>query len=89
MSPPRPDDVGKLYEQGALFCSVGEANHLRVLIPLAPKDFRILDKDLTLVRKQGKDLDVSIRVKGMAERTWKGTAFPRSPSPRQRTSPCS
>lgn len=72
MSPPSQDEVGRMFEEGTPFCSIGDPAKLRVLIPVPTKEFRILEGDYLKTKKQGKDLSATIRVKGMAERTWHG-----------------
>jgi putative peptide zinc metalloprotease protein len=87
MSPPKIDEVGKLWEkdkdQAVPFCSIGDPTQLRVLLPVEPSDYRLLDEDTSaLQRREGEDasLDVTIRVAGRAGRTWKGrlTSLPQS-----------
>jgi putative peptide zinc metalloprotease protein len=68
MSPPHIDEIGKRYERGDPFCSIGDANRLRVLMPVSPDDYRLLRHD----RDQVGDLDVDIRVRGRAEHVWHG-----------------
>ncbi len=68
MSPPQVDDVGKHFEQGMVFCSVGDPRSLRVRMPVSPADYRLLETDL----KASDGLPVDIRVQGRAERTWHG-----------------
>jgi putative peptide zinc metalloprotease protein len=72
MSPPKLDEIGKFYEKGATICSVGDPMKLRVEMPVTTREYRILERDYAEAQKQGKDLEVTIRVKGMAERTWRG-----------------
>jgi putative peptide zinc metalloprotease protein len=68
MSPPKVDEIGKFFEKGAVFCSVGDPRQLRVLIPVSPADYHILERDL----KELGDLKVDVRVQGRAELTWHG-----------------
>jgi putative peptide zinc metalloprotease protein len=79
MSPPKIDEIGKLWEkdkdQSVPFCSIGDPNQLRVLLPVGPAEYRLLDDDTqALQRREGEDaaLDVTIRVQGRDARTWKG-----------------
>jgi putative peptide zinc metalloprotease protein len=72
MSPPKIDEVGKLFEKGATFCSIGDPKHLRLVMPVATKDYRILESDWSQARKEGRDLEVTVRIKGRANRTWQG-----------------
>jgi putative peptide zinc metalloprotease protein len=85
MSPPRTDEVGKLYEKGAVLCSIGDLSHMRVWMPIPSADYRILERDRADLQKSQKDigdLPVSIRVQGHAERVWHGkiTLLPESPA---------
>ncbi len=80
MSPPKADEVGKLFEAGATFCSVGDPTHLRLAVPVATKDYRILEDDVRRARADGKDVPVTIRIKGRGNQTWQGriTELPES-----------
>src|SRR5438132_4309449 len=62
MNPPRKDEVGKYYEQGAVLCTVGEPEYLRVLMPVTPADYRLLQGDLD----KADELPVTVRVQGRA-----------------------
>jgi putative peptide zinc metalloprotease protein len=68
MSPPHIDEVGKRYERGDLFCSIGDLDKMRVLMPVSPDDYRLLRHDLHEVE----DLPVDIRVRGLGECVWQG-----------------
>jgi hypothetical protein len=70
MSCPKVDDVGKQWdkENAKEFCSVGDPRHLQALMPVPPEQHRLLQEELD----RDPDLDVTIRVQGQAERTWKG-----------------
>ena len=72
MSPPKIDEVGKMFEKGTSFCSVGDPEHLRVVMPVATKDYRILEDDWEREKALGRDLGVTIRVKGSGNRIWQG-----------------
>ncbi|HMF12033.1 MAG TPA: site-2 protease family protein [Gemmataceae bacterium] len=81
MSPPKVDEIGKVWEKdtGVPFCTVGDPTQLRVLLPVEPADYRLLDEDTrSLQAKQGEDarLDVTIRVRGREAQTWKGRIEP-------------
>jgi len=76
MSPPRVDEIGKYWdakEQPKPFCSIGEPQKLRVLIPVGPDDYRLLIDDRKDLRDKGNDLTVTLRVQGHDKRTWEGT----------------
>ena len=68
MSPPRVDEIGKLYEKNTVLCTVGDPTKLSVLMPVSPADYRVLDRDL----KDGSELPVVMRVHGRAADTWHG-----------------
>jgi putative peptide zinc metalloprotease protein len=72
MSPPKIDEVGKQFERGATFCSIGDPKKLRVVMPVATKDYRILEDDLRRARANGSTLDVAVRVKGRGNQTFNG-----------------
>jgi putative peptide zinc metalloprotease protein len=76
MGGPRIDEVGKYYEKGTPFCSVGDPHKLRVLMPVSPADYRLLKKDFG----DTGDLSVTIRVQGRETLTWQGkiTQMPES-----------
>jgi putative peptide zinc metalloprotease protein len=70
MSCPRIDDVGKQWdkENAKEFCNIGDPRHLQALMPVPPEQHRLLQEELD----RNPDLDVTIRVQGQAEKTWKG-----------------
>jgi putative peptide zinc metalloprotease protein len=68
MNPPRIDEVGKYFDRGSPFCTIGDPKNLRVLMPVSPADYRLLHGDLD---KAGA-LPVTIRVQGRANLTWHG-----------------
>jgi putative peptide zinc metalloprotease protein len=81
MSPPKIDEVGKLWEkdQSVPFCSVGDTTRLRVLVPVGPAEYRLLDEDSKSLqpREDGtSSLDVTIRVQGRVADTWRGALTP-------------
>jgi multidrug efflux pump subunit AcrA (membrane-fusion protein) len=67
---PRREEIGKLWEkdQGPPFCTIGDSTRLRVLLPVTPADYRLLQEDLD---EQG-NLAVTLRVQGWEGRTWRG-----------------
>jgi putative peptide zinc metalloprotease protein len=78
MSPPKVDEIGKLWEkdQSMPFCSVGDVTQLRVLVPVGPADYRLLDEDLRSLRLRRGDeaeLEAQIRVQGRAGNIWAGS----------------
>lgn len=74
MSPPRIDEIGRRWdrEQDKPFCIIGDPAQLRVLVPVTPADYRLLKQDLASFEKEGKPMDVTIRVQGRADLTWSG-----------------
>jgi putative peptide zinc metalloprotease protein len=70
---PLIDEIGKHWdrEQGTLFCSVGDRSKLRVLVPLSPSDFNLLQENLKKASKD-KPLLATIRVQGHGSTTWTG-----------------
>jgi putative peptide zinc metalloprotease protein len=76
MTPPRVDEIGKLFEkdqQTTPFCTIGYATkgeplELQALMPVPPVDHRLLKDDLA----HDPDLPVTMRVHGRAEQTWSG-----------------
>jgi putative peptide zinc metalloprotease protein len=75
MSPPHPDEIGKYWdkEQNAPFCTIGDPGRLRVVVPVSPSEYRLLKRDREKLRKEGKDLEVTLRIQGRENNTWKGT----------------
>lgn len=68
---PRKDEEGKQWEreQAEPFCSIGDPEKLRVLVPLPPADYNLIKEDL---RHAADGLPVDIRVQGRDNQTWKG-----------------
>jgi len=71
MSPPRPQDAYKFYDldQTTPFCSIGDPKRLRVLIAVAPADYRLLKEDLAHAGRQGRgrQLPVSVHLPGRSD----------------------
>jgi putative peptide zinc metalloprotease protein len=74
MGLPPIDEVGKRWdrEQNTLFCGIGKRSTLRVLVPLAPSDYALLQENLRKATARRQDLDVTIRVQGHGGKLWKG-----------------
>jgi putative peptide zinc metalloprotease protein len=75
MSPPKVDDVGKLWDEHAMgqaFCSVGDPTKLRAMLPIPPVDYHLLTENLERVEHEGQELPVTIRVTGRDDHTWQG-----------------
>jgi putative peptide zinc metalloprotease protein len=69
-------DVGKVYgtdtEQERPFCLIGDPKRLRIWVPVSPADYHLVRDDLNRARKDGRDLDVTIRIQGRDTHTWEG-----------------
>lgn len=81
LSPPKVDEVGRLWDkdQSAVFCSIGDPTQLRVLVPISPADYRLLDDDAKTLQSHDhgdNPLDVTIRVQGRDSQTWRGELTP-------------
>jgi putative peptide zinc metalloprotease protein len=74
INPPRPEEVGKSYDhnQPVPFCTIGDPEKLRVLVPVKPADYRLLKQDRDALAAKNKDLPVVIRVQGRDAQTWTG-----------------
>jgi len=74
INPPRPDEVGKTFDhqQPVPFCTIGDPDKLRVLVPVKPSDYRLLRDDRNALKDDGKDLPITIRIHGRDSHTWKG-----------------
>src|SRR5262245_34266854 len=73
---PQTDEIGKRWEKdpNTPFCSVGDPNKLRVLVPIPPDNYDLVKRDNdTRKARTGEQLDVTIRVHGRDSRTWTGT----------------
>src|SRR5207249_2350960 len=59
---PRTEEVGKFWEKGqpAPFCQIGDPKELRLLVPVPPSDYHVLQKDMA----DGRRLAVSIHFPG-------------------------
>jgi putative peptide zinc metalloprotease protein len=70
---PQIDEIGKRWdrEQNTLFCSIGDKTKLRVIVPLAPDDYDLLQKNLKKERPNH-PLTATIRVQGHDSKTWHG-----------------
>jgi len=74
INPPHIDEVGKYFDhqQPAAFCTIGDPDRLRVLVPVKPSDYRLLKKDREALAADGKDLRITIRIQGRDAHTWDG-----------------
>jgi putative peptide zinc metalloprotease protein len=69
MSPPRPDEVGRLWhpEEETPFCIIADTSRLRALMPVTPADYRLLNEELS----ERAELPASIRLGGTTGHGWK------------------
>jgi putative peptide zinc metalloprotease protein len=74
INPPRPDELGKTFDhqQPVPFCTIGNPDKLRVLVPVKPSDYRLLSQDREALKEENKDLPITIRIHGRDSHTWKG-----------------
>ena len=59
-------------EDARPFCSIGDPARLRVLVPLSPDDYALVQDDLKERRKNHERVPVTVRVTGRAGQTWTG-----------------
>jgi putative peptide zinc metalloprotease protein len=73
---PRPEEIGKFWEdvQNRPVCTIGDVRRLRVVVPVAPYDYKLLEEDTEALARAGKDshLEVSIRAPGTGLKTYRG-----------------
>jgi putative peptide zinc metalloprotease protein len=71
---PPIDEVGKRWdrEQNTLFCSIGDRKKLRILVPLSPSDYELLNENKKQKDKTHEALEATIRVQGHGSRLWEG-----------------
>jgi putative peptide zinc metalloprotease protein len=70
MNAPRPDEVGKNWdkENTQPFCTIGDPNSLRAVVPVPPSDYHLLQSDMA----DGRALAVSIRAPGQGTNIYQG-----------------
>jgi len=71
MSPPKRDDVGRYMEKQEPiqpFCSIGDVQKVRVLVPVNTLDYQTLRDNL----HKRKELEVSIHLPGRFDRVYRG-----------------
>jgi putative peptide zinc metalloprotease protein len=78
MGCPHVNEIGKLWEKGqdAAFCTVGDPRDLQMVVPVTPADMSLLREDRDELKKEGKDLRVTVRVQGRDATTWHGELGP-------------
>jgi putative peptide zinc metalloprotease protein len=86
---PTVEDIGKAYlvspdatqkEQGTLFCSVGDRNKLRVILPVAPADLQLLREEKDVGAPAAKNIAATIRIIGDGMKTRSGHVLHLPPS---------
>ncbi len=89
MGLPQIDEIGKLWDkdQRTPFCTIGDPQKLRVLVPVAPADFELIRADLHQFAVAGQQLGVTIRVHGHVGKTWAGGVSPQLPESEAREVP--
>lgn len=84
IQPPRKEEIGRQFEvsQPNPFCLIGDPKQLRVLLPLTPAEQSLLREDREYLQKRNppRDLQVTLRVKGLDSKRWDGVleALPQS-----------
>lgn len=70
---PQIEEVGKRWdrEQNTLFCSIGDKTKVRVLAPLSPAEYELLNENYKKATVQN-PLEATIRVQGHDSKTWQG-----------------
>jgi putative peptide zinc metalloprotease protein len=71
---PAIDEVGKRWDkdQNTLFCSIGDKTKLRVLVPLSPADYNLLNENYERAKMAHTPLQATIRVQGHDSKLWAG-----------------
>jgi multidrug efflux pump subunit AcrA (membrane-fusion protein) len=74
MRPPQIDEVGRSFEsdQTQPFCKIGDLQELRVVVPVSPADYHLLQSDLHSLAAKGEELRVELRVQGRDDQIWRG-----------------
>jgi putative peptide zinc metalloprotease protein len=72
MNLPKKEDVGKFWEdKDKPMCTVGDTDKLRVLLPIAAYDYKLLTEDMAALGPDAQ-LDVAIRISGSATHVYHG-----------------
>jgi putative peptide zinc metalloprotease protein len=79
----RPWDRSELEKP---FCHIGDPNKLLMLVPVSPDDYELIRTDVAERKKQGQELEVTIRVQGFGSQLWKGKVS-RMPKSAEKTVP--
>ncbi len=70
MNSPKTDELHKFWEKldSPAFCSIGDLNHMRILLPVEPQNYRLLQQNLDLYGT----LMVSIHFPGRSDKVYHG-----------------
>jgi putative peptide zinc metalloprotease protein len=60
------------YEMDKPFCHIGDPTKLRILVPVSPDDYELVRTDFESKQNKNESLEVTIRIQGFANQTWKG-----------------
>ncbi len=73
MNMPKKEDIGKVWEevQAHPICTVGDPQKVRVLLPIAAYDYKLLTEDMANLGPDAQ-LDVTMRVAGSATHVYHG-----------------
>jgi putative peptide zinc metalloprotease protein len=73
MNVPKKEDIGKFWEdvQSRPVCTVGDLQKLRVLLPIAAYDYKLLTEDMATLGPDA-ELDVTMRIAGSATHVYHG-----------------
>jgi putative peptide zinc metalloprotease protein len=76
MGLPTIDEVFKTWTEQDVqtkpFCSIGDPNKVRMLVPVQPGDYELIRDDLKRKKARGEPLEVTIRIQGFDANTWSG-----------------
>jgi putative peptide zinc metalloprotease protein len=76
MGLPTVDELFKTWTEQDVqtkpFCSVGDPEKVRIVVPVQPGDYELIRNDLRAKQKRGEQLWVTIRVQGFDANTWSG-----------------
>jgi putative peptide zinc metalloprotease protein len=83
MGLPKKDELYRPWDRSELekpFCHIADPSKLRILVPVTPDDFEVIRTDLERRKKEGKELECTLRIHGFAGQLWNGRVsfLPRS-----------
>ena len=73
MGLPRKEEIGKFWEdvQGRHVCEVGDVRRLKVVLPVAPYDYHLMQRDMRSMGEKA-ELEVTIRAPGSGTHEYHG-----------------